>query len=101
MPAATPSSALYGSQRTATTLQATVTASAAKIAASATPFEHIVFQNNGANPMWIGDSTITTSKGIKLAAGGVPVYIPGLRGDLSLLYVIGTLNDKLDILYFQ
>lgn len=61
----------------------------------------IVFQNNAANTMRIGDSSITSSRGVKLLAGGS--FYQGYSGpaafSLSGWYVQGTQNDVIDVIY--
>jgi hypothetical protein len=64
----------------------------------------VVFQNNAANNMRIGDNTTTSSKGITLASGSpggsatLQIFPP--RGTLlSSYYVAGTAGQVIDILY--
>ena len=61
----------------------------------------LVFQNNGANAMRLGDNTVTSTRGQSIAANGgfytAPCPPKGTR--LMDWYVIGTSADKLDYLY--
>lgn len=62
----------------------------------------IVFQNNDAHDMRIGDSTVTSTKGIVLVAGGGAGNSETRvlqDTDLSDWWVNGTADEKLDILY--
>ena len=62
----------------------------------------IVFQNNAAHVMRIGDSTTTSTVGLVLSAGGGAANaVPRIVQDTDLTdwYVNGTQNDVLDILY--
>lgn len=62
----------------------------------------VIFQNNGANPMRLGDANTTANRGMKLLAGGsgnpVPTSPVGAT-NLSVWYVIGTAADVLDVIY--
>lgn len=85
-------------------LQVTVGAAATQFTATSTPCRQVTIQNNAAHTMRIGDSTVSASKGIYLAAGpggGSENHGPlvAYAIDLSNFYVFGTQNDVLDVLY--
>ena len=64
---------------------------------------HLVIQNNNAsNAVYIGDSTVETTAGIKIAAAGSLTIGPlpiGSEINLSKLYCIGTEADLVDVFY--
>ena len=86
-----------------TTTQVTIGASATQLATVVTQCNWIVIQNNATHAMRIGDSTVTSSKGILLASGspGGSFYqgpLPtGGATDLSTWWVAGTQNDVVDV----
>ena len=84
---------------TARTLQITLGSGATQIAASPAPFNQMIVQNNGSAAR-LGDSTVTTAKGIVLpAAAPVPVGpFSGQQGDASQFYVAGTAAQVIDVL---
>lgn len=63
-------------------------------------FQSVIFQNNGVADMRIGDSSVSSTKGIKLTAGGsLTSSLPlAYSGNLNEWWVNGTSGDKLDIL---
>lgn len=64
------------------------------------PFQQFVPQNNGSNDMRIGDSTVSSTRGIRLSPGGSLSAAPALSysGDLNEFWVNGTAGDVLDIM---
>lgn len=60
-------------------------------------------QNNGANNMWLGDSTVAANNGILIFPTGSFTATPALQytGDLTEFYVYGTQNDILNIMIFD
>ena len=91
-------------------LQITITATnvAQQFQSGSLPVRQIYMQNNGSNIMTVGDSAITTSRGI-LLLNGVSRTSPGDANnagaftggatDLNEWYVLGTQGDTLDVLY--
>jgi len=65
------------------------------------PFQWVTFQNNGSNPMRVGDSTASSTKGINLAAGGSLTFGPAQHEGQNLnewfVYIVS--GDKCDIMY--
>ena len=89
-------------------LQVTLGAGKTQISTSALPCRAVTFQNNAAAVMRIGDTNVTTTKGIQLAANGAanssyslpPIDVQDYI-DLSQWYVIGTAAQLLDVLYLD
>lgn len=89
--------------------QVTMTGVAAPVQLSTTSVrcKEVYLENNAGNVMRVGDSTanVTNSIGISLTAGGVPASVLHLGPhdaynlDLSQIWVAGTLNDKLDVIW--
>ena len=88
------------------TLQVTLGSGITPILASGDlPCKWVIFQNNAAHSMRLGDSNITSSRGLYLAAGPgggsynsiatAPITGTGLKN----WYVIGTSGDVLDVIY--
>lgn len=87
-------------------LQVTIGASATQLTASQIQVRQLMIQNNAAHLVRVGDSTVTSSKGIYLAAGpgggsfnSGPVNI--YETFLSDWYVAGTNGDVVDVLYVK
>jgi hypothetical protein len=65
----------------------------------------IVFQNNATHAIHIGDTNITTTRGLQLAPGnpGGSFYVGPDAGatarDLGTWYINGTQNDVIDVIY--
>lgn len=89
------------------TLQVTIGAANTKVIAVGAHqnCRWIVIQNNAAHTIRIGDTNITSSRGILLASGspGGSFYIgpdeSGSSRDLGGWYINGTQNDVVDIIY--
>lgn len=76
--------------------------------AAQNPFSVFIIQNNSASSVRVGDSTVSATKGIVLAAGGTTttsplVIAPALQftGDLREFYLYGTADALIDILVFD
>jgi len=62
----------------------------------------MLFQNNAAHVMRIGDANISTTRGLSVATPGGAFYVgpaTGVGRDLGSWYVNGTAGDVLDIVY--
>ena len=87
-------------------IQVTLGSGATQVSATTAPFDIMLVQNNDAtHDARLGDSTVTTSKGINvLHGGGLPIVIEkpqgGSPGDASNFYVIGTQNSLIDVLLY-
>lgn len=72
-----------------------------------TPIMEIHIENNAGNVMHVGDSTVSTTRGISLAANGVATSFvhmgphKALNMDLTEWWVAGTSGDVLDFLYVK
>lgn len=74
--------------------------------ASQNPFSVLVVQNNAAHSVRIGDSTVSTTKGILLASGspgGSQTIEPAIQytGDLREFWIVGTAADVIDFMIFD
>jgi hypothetical protein len=89
-------------------LQATIPAGGgpAQLSTSQTLCRQIIIQNNAAHSVRVGDSSVSATKGIYLAAGpgggtfnsgAVVVY----NSDLRDFYLFGTAADVIDVFYNQ
>lgn len=88
------------------TLQVTLGSGATPILASGEILcKWLILQNNAANAMRAGDSNVTATRGLYLAAGpgggsANPVpFAPISTTRLSRWYVFGTAGDVLDVVY--
>jgi hypothetical protein len=87
----------------ARTIQVTLGAGATQISVTAAPFNQMIVQNNGSAAR-LGDSTVTSTKGIALAASNAvnsTVSIgpfAGQQGDASQFYLFGTNAQVIDVL---
>lgn len=92
-------------------IQVTLTAVATPIVskgvqpANSLPFQVLVIQNNSAHVVNVGDSSVSATKGIALAAGSTtttPPFIlaPGLEytSDAYEFFLFGTSGDKIDVM---
>ena len=90
-----------------TTIQITQTGSAVQVSASQIFAKWIVFQNNGAAGMRVGDANVSSSRGMALAASGAansqlilaPLADTSAHYDLSQFYTQGTNTQILDVVY--
>lgn len=69
------------------------TATAAKIEFSANGCHTLEIQNNGSSAVYIGDSTVTTSNGIKINAGSSKIMPVNSFLDGNLYIVSSSDND--------
>ena len=84
------------------TLQVTQTGSARSVAAAGTYARWILFANNAAAAMAIGDANVSLTLGAPLIAAGsffLPPMPPGCQYDLGQFYTIGTNTQNLAIIY--
>lgn len=89
-----------------TTLQVTIGAGATQIGGANVFVRQVIFQNNAAHSMRIGDANVSSTRGALLSVGSPggslnlgPFFAPSI--DLSTFYVAGTQNDVLDIIFIQ
>ena len=79
----------------------TIGASTTQVSTTKVQCNWVVFQNNAANNMAIGDSTTTITTGTLIYSGGGSFYQntekSGLYVDLSKWYVAGTQNNVMNI----
>jgi hypothetical protein len=85
-------------------IQVTIGASATPIISSGSiPVNWVIFQDNATHARSIGDSTVTSTKGVAMSANGLfftPRAPPnGFTTNLSGWYVSGTTRDVLDVTY--
>ena len=89
---------------TARTITVTLGAGATQISATTAWFNQMIVQNDSAAAANLGDSTVTSTTGIVLAASGAANSIvsigpfPGQQGDASQFYLYGTASDKVNVL---
>ena len=85
-----------------TTLQVTISGKT-QISSTSIKARWITFQNNDSSDMHVGDTNVSSTRGIKLTAGGSnftpPVGDPALVHDLSQWFLAGTDTQKLDVVY--
>ncbi len=84
--------------------QVMLTASATPVIPSGNIFyKWVVFQNNSTHVMRIGDSSVSATKGLSLAASGGAFYTPLIGSsagfNLSGWNAFGTSGDVLDVCY--
>lgn len=76
-------------------------------AATRVPCYQIIVQKNSANAIRVGDSTVTATTGIAVAASNAapgPAILgpfPALALDLATTFVFGTQNDVVDFAYVK
>ena len=86
-------------------LQITLTAVATRVTATRTACKQVIVQNTAANVCRVGDSGVTASKGIKLAASAAANSIvsfgpmDGNPIELEDFYIFGSENDLIDVWY--
>jgi len=83
----------------------TLNGSAQQLTATATKCCWVILQGVGSNSVVrVADSNVATGRGGIITASGGILTLPPVTDnngyDLSLIYVIGTNNDKITILYF-
>lgn len=89
---------------TARSITVTLGSGATQIASSPTYFNQMIVQNDSAAVATLGDSTVSATVGIVLAASGAANSIVtigpfvGQQGDASQFYLNGTSSDKVNVL---
>jgi hypothetical protein len=83
-------------------VQVTLGAAATQVTATIVPCVYVIFQNNAAHNIRVGDATVTATKGILLVAGpgggtGLFTYAASKTG-LQNWYIFGTAADVVDVL---
>lgn len=83
------------------TLQVTIGSSVTQVSTTSTFCRWVVFQNNAAHNIRVGDVNTTSSRGILLLPTGSfftpPLTQRGQTTNLSQWYIAGTQNDVVDI----
>ena len=84
------------------TLQVTLGASATQVSATNIYVKWVLFQDNAAHSMRIGDANVSSTRGIALSTGGSffdqPLRIAEAT-NLAQWWVSGTAADVLDVIY--
>jgi len=83
-------------------LQVTIGATATQFTSTATPCRQILIQNNASHNFRVGDSTVSSTKGILITTGGGSINSgrsADYGTDVSGWWVFGTQNDVVDVLY--
>lgn len=88
------------------TLQVTIGAGVTQISATSLPVHQVMFQNNAAHAMRIGDSLTTSSRGGQLASGSPGGSLNAgtfqyQQTNLNQWFVAGTQNDVIDIVFID
>lgn len=89
---------------TARLIQVTLGSGATQISTTTAPFNHMIVRNAAGHICRVGDSTVSATKGIQLAASNAvnsDVYIgpfDGAQGDASQFWLFGTAADTIDVL---
>ena len=91
--------------------QVTIGAANTALSATRTPCYQVIVQNNQTHDMRVGDSTISSSKGILLSQSGDTGVgrigsvtfgpFPALNIELSQIFVNGTQNDVVDVIFIK
>lgn len=86
-------------------IQVTLLATATQVSPISLVVNQVMFQNNAGHACRIGDSTVTSTKGIALASGspgGSATFGPFAvnNTDLTEWYIFGTPGDVIDVLWF-
>jgi hypothetical protein len=92
-------------------IQVTLTAGATPIVvkgvqpANSLPFQWLAIQNNAAHAVRVGDSTVSATKGIAIAAGSTTTQLPLIvnpaleyTSDLYEWFLFGTAADIIDVM---
>lgn len=84
--------------------QVTIGAAATQLSATRKPVKWLCIQNNSTHNFRLGDSTVSSTKGIALATGSPGGSLTltadtAYNTDLSQWWVFGTQNDLVDILW--
>ena len=75
----------------------------AVVPANSASFSIVIFQNNGSNNMWIGDSGVTVNNGILLFPTSSMTHTTFFYyyWEITEFYFYGTLNDILNVMVFD
>ena len=87
------------------TIQVTIGASATQVSSTPLFCRFVVFQNNAAHVIHIGDVNVSSTRGIQLASGSPggsftipPTDQPSVGyNNLALYYIAGTQSDVIDV----
>lgn len=86
--------------------QVTLGAAATQLSTISAPCRQVIVQNNAAHSMRVGDSTVSSTKGVFLSTvaggGGGSLNFGAMifyGVNLMDLYVFGTQNDVVDVIY--
>jgi hypothetical protein len=87
-------------------IQVTQTGAAVQLSTTPIMCRILVVQNNAAAVAHVGDSTVSTTKGIQLAASGAANSILKIESpvesiNIAQYYTIGTSTQLLDVMYEQ
>jgi len=87
-------------------IQVTQTGSAIQISATPIMCRVLIIQNNAAAACHVGDSTVSTTKGIQLAPSGAAnsiLYVESPVDSINIAqyYTVGTSTQLLDVMYEQ
>jgi len=85
-----------------TTFQVTIGAAATQVSTTFVPCRWLLIQDNAANTIHIGGSLVSSTRGIKLLAGGSffipPTDQPSVgANNLATFWLAGTQNDVIDV----
>jgi len=85
------------------TIQVTIGATATQLSTVSTiQCRSVEIQNNAAHDIRVGDSTVTSSRGILVTATGgsyyVPIVTPSVNINMTQWYISGTQNDVIEVL---
>ena len=69
-------------------------------------FSVFIIQNNSGHSIRVGDSSVSSTRGILIASGtpgGSQTITPALQytGDLNEFYIVGTAADVIDLMLFD
>jgi len=85
---------------TARSIQVTLGTGATQVSSTYAPFNQMLVQNNAAHNVRLGDSTVSSTKGILIYPSGSSATgtVSGQQGDASQFYLAGTNGDVIDVL---
>ena len=88
------------------TLQVTIGAGVTQVTTSDLPAREIIFQNNAAHVVRVGDAQVSSSRGVQLASGspGGSLTVGPMTDrtlNLNQFYLAGTNGDVIDVEYVQ
>lgn len=87
------------------TLQVTLTAAATQLSTNQRMAQALIFQNNAAHIVRIGDSQVSATRGYSLAPASAGDSLPAsfpleYATDLTEWWIFGTAGDVIDVLVF-